>query len=254
MAQVDLLRAVKELMRLGRVFTFEEAEERIGNVERKTLYGWIERLIEAGIIRRIDKGIYMFTVTDDSPVNPLVLPSLIAKPSMITYRTALEYYGLLPEEGSVIYAQTLKGPHGERIIAGHRFYFVRTTAKVFFGHKKEKIEGREVLFARPEKAIVDCIDRPDLCNGLREIIPLLLLEEINVNDVVRYARMLGRGRALKRLGYILERLGIETEEEVTITRAQRSNKILLDPTRPAEGSIDDKWGIVVNVPSKYFLE
>ena len=155
---------------------------------------------------------------------------------------------------NIVYAQTLKGPHGERVVAGYKLYFVRTTAKAFFGYTKTTIEGREVLIAKPEKAIVDCIDRPDLCNGLKKVIELLFSDSINIDDVVRYAKMLGRGRALKRLGYILERLEIRTKDSITLTRAQKSNKIPLDPTRPPKGLLDEKWGIIVNVPTNYFFE
>jgi len=65
---------------------------------------------------------------------------------------------------------------------------------------------------------------------------------------------MGNKAILKRLGYISEQLGLGLEEKIQLSDKDRKNFSLLDPTMPARGKFNYKWGLLGNVPEDYWEE
>ena len=119
----------------------------------------IGRLIKAGHINRVKKGLYIWG--DDlrrGPYSKQVLSNLIFGPSYVSLESALSFYGLIPERVEVTTAVTPKRNKFFETPVG-TFEYCYLQAKTYpWGITWKKAEGAgSFLIASPEKAILDYI-------------------------------------------------------------------------------------------------
>lgn len=116
----------------------------------------IGRLLTAGDIVRVKKGLYVFgEAFRRAPVSRELLANLIYGPSYVSMDYALAWYGLIPERVSTVTSATATrsrqfttpfGVFSYRALAGPRYAV---------GAALEQTGGQSFLIASPEKAIVD---------------------------------------------------------------------------------------------------
>lgn len=117
------------------------------------------RLLKAGAIIRVKKGLYVFGPTyRRAPFSIEVLANLASGPSYISFHYALGHYNLIPEQVTAVTsatlgkARTFDTPLGRlsyRPVPGHVFWLGVTLA--------EASRGRTFLIATPEKALCDTV-------------------------------------------------------------------------------------------------
>jgi len=110
----------------------------------------------------------------------------------------------------------------------------------------------QVKVSDPSRTIVDLLDDPPLGGGMRHVADVLrnYFEGTSRNDdeLAGHAVMLGSGAVFKRLGYLLETLGIASPKLVELCTKEMSTGIsLLDPSAKPTGAIVKRWGLRVNV-------
>jgi len=113
----------------------------------KTLYELLQRLEKEGVIQRIIKGRYLFSLRE---YNDFELANFLVNPSYISLESALSFYGILSQFPYTVTSITpLKPRH---ITYQEKEYeFSHLESKYFFGFvKKDKF-----LIATPEKALLD---------------------------------------------------------------------------------------------------
>ena len=254
MNKVEVLR---RLMELGDAFTVEEAGEKLG-ISGKLLNYYLGELTGDGFLRRIARGIYVITPNPNQPpvVDDFLIASLLIKPSAIAYWSALNYYGLTEQIPGTTFIQTPRkgGYSGEISIGGRRFRVVTVRPHKFFGLDTIKIDGRNVSITDPEKTLIDCLDKPQHCGGIIEVMKALRNGTFDRETLLKYAERMRNTAVLKRLGFLSEKLGLGLEEEIKIPEKSKGSFPLLDPTMPSKGRFDRKWGLRVNVPDDYWGE
>ena len=112
--------------------------------------------------------------------------------------------------------------------------------------------------AEREKALVDCLDRLDLCGGVIEAAKAIWRgrDEMDWEKAVAYGRRMGNRTILKRLGFLLETLAMGTSPLLDALRADvGTGYTVLDNLYPHEygGRRDRRWHLVINVPEHELL-
>ena len=148
METISKAKAIKILYQ-KRITFFEvaDADKIFGIKKRKTLYELLRRLERAGVINRIIKGKYYFSLKE---FNDFELANFLINPSYISLESALSFYGILSQfPYSIVSVTPLKSKKIN--YQGKEYEFAHLDSKYFFGFvKKDKF-----LIATPEKALLD---------------------------------------------------------------------------------------------------
>ncbi len=130
------------------------------------------------------------------------------------------------------------------------FQFIYHNEKHFFGTKKIWIDNfNKVICSDLEKTIIDCLFKPDYAGGIVEIARAIYVsrEKIKFNILLEYAIKFNSQAAVKRLGFILELLKIETNIIEDLQKLKTNSVVLLDTELPKTGKIKTKWSIQQNI-------
>ena len=101
-----------------------------------------------------------------------------------------------------------------------------------------------------ERTIIDCLRRPIHAGGITEVAKGIWMarEALNVERLVDYARRLGVGAVVRRLGYLLECYSLANPSVLGYLRTMLTQTYQrLDPLLPAEGPHLARWRLQLNV-------
>lgn len=116
----------------------------------------IQRLLEAGDIVRVKKGLYVFgEAYRRAPVSRELLANLIYGPSYVSLDYALAYQGLIPERVSTVTSVTTGRSREFTTPFGAFTYRGLANRRYAVGARLQQAETGAFLLASPEKALVD---------------------------------------------------------------------------------------------------
>lgn len=123
------------------------------NFDRNNFSQWIKR----GLLVRLRQGIYTFPEYTAKPDFNLYFANRIYKPSYVSLHTALAFYGLIPEAVVQITSVTsLKTANFKNSFGEFSYKSIRE--ELMFGYDMKPLaDGRTLLLAKPEKAILDLL-------------------------------------------------------------------------------------------------
>jgi len=150
------------------------------NIKNKnTVYKLLQRLEKYKLITRIAQGKYIIT---GSNISDFEIANAIYPKSYISFESALNFYGVLPQFPYTITSATLnKSFKTESLGKAHAFTHI--SAKIFWGYKK--IDN--FLIATPEKAFIDTLYL--MSKGIRKIdTDELKLAELDKNTFFEMAK------------------------------------------------------------------
>ena len=238
-------------------FDFGAARELLGASDQVTS-NLLSRLVKQGWIIRVRRGVYQVAPIWAEPGTyqadrfAALVHSLTA-PYYIGYRSALELYGWLqhPVVGSVWIAVTtrrraLRTPR-DRVI------WVVTKADRFeWGLRSHWIGPAVVTVSDAERTVLDCLHLPRHAGGIAELAGALVRAWPTL-DRQRLRSHLDRmaiASVTRRLGALIEALTLPNSEDVLRTLPSggwRGRPVSLDPSLPAWGEVDHRWGVRMNV-------
>lgn len=189
----------------------------------------------------------------------------MVNPSAISHWSALHHHGLTEQVPRVVTAITPKkvvtpsmrgaSPSARRrkhawFVDGVRYEFVTVREAHFFGFEEIWIdEYTKVPITDKERTVLDTFISPRMFGGMgeglgiiEEHLPMLTLDRL-VNYTCRY----GKISVAKRLGWALERAGIEESALTPLLEMPVTGYHALDPTRPRRGPCDRRWMIQNNL-------
>ena len=185
--------------------------------------------------------------------DPWVVAAATFAPCYIGGWTACEHWGLTEQLFRDIVVMTARRVrHRLQQIQGTRFRLKVVPERRLFGTRTVWREQNAVTVSDPARTVVDLLDDPSVGGGMR-----------HVGDIVRasfnkggrqderlleYATRLGNRTVFKRLGYLVEILGIEAADVLAGCTARMSAGVsLLDPSAQARGPIIKRWNLRANV-------
>jgi predicted transcriptional regulator of viral defense system len=110
----------------------------------------------------------------------------------------------------------------------------------------------QVPVSDPSRTLIDLLDDPSMGGGIRHVAEVLheWFTAAFRDDalLIQYAERHGNRSVYKRLGYLVEALGLDAPELVRSCRARMSRGVVqLDPSGPAGGRRVSRWNLRVNV-------
>ena len=119
--------------------------------DRNNLTRWCRK----GLLVKLRNGYYAFPEYRQVPDFALYVANQIYKPSYISLQSALSFYGVIPEEVVQLTSiSTLKTARFSNSFG--TFQYQNVKASLYFGYEiSAKPDGRGILLATPEKALLD---------------------------------------------------------------------------------------------------
>lgn len=242
------------------VFTVDEAHQFLDD-DRIRVRQLLYRLEKRGWVQRLERGKYLILplaagLEGIYTAHEFLIASRLISPYAIAFSTALRHYGYSDRLSRTVYVATTRRKR-PLTLHGLTYRFVSVSPARFFGITQVPLEGQRIHITDREKTIVDCLTHPAYAGGIVEAAKGLWFgsEEIDLERLVDYAGRNGSRAAMQRLGFWLERLGLEDEALLARVEAGSSQSYArLEVPGPAVGSRDRRWRIVVNVAEDTLLE
>lgn len=257
------------LARGQRIFTIQDARliaEGL-RISRGTLSWLLHELVRSGWIVRLRQGLYAVdeTYRGGPAPHPFAIAAAVVRPSAISHWSAFAHHGLTEQIPRHVTATTPKsvvtprmrqgkkrsdGPSGVWEAHGLLIHYIRVRPDRFWGFDEVWVdEFSRVPITDRERTILDAFVAPEIFGSLHEVIGALdeHLAEIDVDRLVAYALKYGQDAAIKRIGYVLERLGIPPNTITPLHEAPISGYRPLDASAPPAGPHVARWHIRDNL-------
>jgi predicted transcriptional regulator of viral defense system len=237
-------------------FTIKQAYELFPEIAKKSVSQQIMLMVNKGLLMRIREGVYYIIPYEQDSETFMPDWHLLAEPLArgtyyIGFYSALQIHQLITQPSlkeQIVVKKRVKP--SEITIKGVKFQFIYPNEKHFFGHKKIWIDNYNKVFCSDlEKTVIDCLYKPDYAGSIVEIAKAIYRakDKINYETLLNYTMLFDSQVVIKRLGYLLELLKIETPI-IEMLRNNRSSSIaLLDTEAPKDGKVLSRWNIQQNV-------
>lgn len=241
----------------GRRFVTPSDVARALGVDADTAAKKLARWAEDGWVRRVRRGLYIGVPVDAA--NPsawsedaLVVAAEVWNPCYFTGWTAAQHWALTEQVFRTTVLKTSERVRAATATLLDQDYLVGHVEQdmLTWGLKSEWRDGVRLRFADPARTVVDILDRPKLGGGIRHGAEVLggYLDEHDPMLLVAAGDQLGNRAVFKRLGYLVEVLGLDQPVLQAACEERVSSGISsLDPDGPSGGRRAMKWGLRVNV-------
>lgn len=172
---------------------------------RMNISYWIRK----GHIIKLRNDWYAFSDLISVPDFSQYIANRIYRPSYISLHTALSHYGMIPEAVMTITSVTsLKTAEFNNVFGKYTYQSVKP--ELMFGYvPKLMADGRAILFATPEKALLDLLYLYPFYSTEEEMVELRLdedymSEDFNKKLFLEYASLINSTALNSRVGLVLK--------------------------------------------------
>lgn len=242
---------VTTLYERGRpVFRLQSVRE-ITGLPDSSARSFVRKLVDRGVATRLKPGLFVLVPFDLGKERQyLGSPLVVAREIMngedyyLSHATAMEIHGMLTQPQLAVTVTTLK-PRRPLTTLGVQFRFVRCQRKHLFGLTEHWVTKQEkVRVSDLERTIIDGLKQPEHCGGLTEVAKGLWMRrrDVNVDRLMRYAKRIGVGAVLRRLGFLLETYEMADAQDLeSLRKGLTATYVRLDPVLPAGGKRLRRW-------------
>jgi len=174
-----------------------------------------------GLVSRLKRGLFVIVPPELGSStqyfgNPYLWPAIsLFCPVLHLPCAAMELHRMVTQPQFVTFLSSTK-PHTKTDFARHRFRFVYLKNDHFFGTMKHWVTKEQAVEVSDlERTILDGLRQPEYCGGITEVAKGLWMRraDLRPQKLVEYAARFQSGAVTRRLGYLLELLGVGTEVE-----------------------------------------
>jgi predicted transcriptional regulator of viral defense system len=218
------------------------------------------RLSRAGMIIRLNKGVYLvpphiptggrWTVSGYYILTRLM--EVLKGQYQISGPSAFHFHGFDDQVPNRVFVYNDR-LFGEKEIGGSDFVFIKTSTKRLGSTKNLKTpDGMDAVMVTKTRALVDAVYDWSRFNTLPRaygwIEEALKKEPTLVERLIADALQYGNKGTIKRMGYLLDQLGIPEDRLRKMKRSLGSSRSLIPwiPSERAKGNINREWGLIVN--------
>jgi predicted transcriptional regulator of viral defense system len=212
-----------------------------------------------GVAHRIQRGRYLVNTEDRTPSELPLLEALepiadvllrrLDMPCYLSWHTALFHYGLLEQHASTVFCAV---PARKRSadFYGFRVRFVTLAPARFFGIEPAEGHAGHTRIATLEKGLLDALERPELTAPFPVVLGAFADAAqsgmLDAERLTRYAVALERPALTRRVGFLMDRYGLEGSERLREHVGPAGYTV---PLRPGgsrtEGELDARWQLRV---------
>ncbi len=214
-------------------------------------------MVKRGLLMRLKRGLYYIIPYEKEPETFMPDWHIIAEHLVkntnhyIGYYSALQIHNLITQpslkEQIVVSKQIRPSTIGVKNVT---FQFIYHNENHFFGFKKIWIDSfNKVYCSDLEKTFIDCLFKPDYAGGIVEVAKAIYISknQIKFNKLFEYAVRFKSQAVIKRLGFLLEILEIETDIIQKLHKLKTTSYVLLDTELPKSGKMISRWSIYRNL-------
>jgi predicted transcriptional regulator of viral defense system len=192
--------------------------------------------------------------------NPLFIGSTLVTPYYFSFATAAFFHGLSTQASATVYvATTVRKKRRLLTVRGKTYRLVVQPAFKFFGAAEVDAYGSRVMMAKPEKTVVDSLDRPAYAGDVPEVAAMLWRGQgrLDWGRLADYALRVRSQALVQRLGYLADLLQLPWEGSARTRLLDTVGKSTPYLGRTGRwgtgGEYDATWHIVDNVPRQELL-
>lgn len=241
------------------IFTLREAQNLL-DASGQVTSNLLSRLVRQGWIVRVRRAVYevapIWATRESFATDRFAgLGLSLEPPYYLGYRSALELYGWL--QHPVVGRLWVAVPQPRRLLRTpkDRVIWVVTKPNRFeWGVQDKWIGSAKVPVSDPERTFLDCLHLPRHAGGITEVAAALARAwpTLDQDRLISHADRLDNTSVNRRLGALIQALDLEEGDRLVgrlPRRRWRGRPVSLDPSLPAGGEIDRRWGVRMNVAS-----
>lgn len=238
----------------GRRFvTSEQAAQALG-IDPDAAAKKLARWADSGWLRRVRRGLYLAVPADAAEPaawteDPLVVAAQVW-PGYFTGWTAASHWSLTDQVFRTTVLKTTARVRASAVQLLNHDYLISAAGDLSWGLKSQWHGEYRLRFADPARTVVEILDAPRIGGGIRHAAEILAtyLDDHEPETLLSHAERLGNRTVLKRLGYLVEAIGLNLPDLVEQSRDRLSKGVsALDPDGPAGGMTSTRWGLRLNV-------
>ncbi len=234
-----------------KIFTVRQAQEAAREQGQNPNYvvEALYHLQRGNWVIRLKRGVYAFNSESGfgEPPHEFEIAMALVTPCAISHWTAMHYHHLTQQAPNTIFAIVPSSTSIPRSISKKKYHFIKIKKEHYFGTEKVWIGQSQIQITDPERTLLDGLMKPQYCGDFQEVLHAFNMygHQINIKRIIAYALKLDRSIA-KRLGWILEKLGIEELLLSDLLSLPIKGYRKLDPSAPLHGPYNKKWMIQEN--------
>lgn len=241
-----------------RIFSSGDARKvaELLNLEMKDMKGALASLRSQGWIHGLKRDLYCLDALflGGQSVHEYEVATRLVTPSTISHFSALHYHELTDQIPQIVFATTPTGTSLPRVpqgalftYMGVRYQYSQVKSEHFFGVEEVWIGEARVPITDLERTLLDGLMKPKYCGGIQEVLSAhSSAQDLDIVKLVDYALRLDISVA-KRLGWVLEHLGIENDHLNSLATLPFTGFIKLDASAKKSGPYNKRWQIQENI-------
>lgn len=235
-----------------KIFTIRQAQKAAIELKLNPEYvaEALHHLLKGGWLARVKRGIYSFTADSGfgAPPHEFEISAALVSPSAISHWTAMHFHHLTQQTPNIVYAISPNSTSIPRSINRSSYHFIKIKKEQYFGIEKVWIGEAQINVTDPERTLLDGLIAPEYCGNFQEVLHAFKMRgrDLNLNRIIEYALRLDHA-TVKRLGWILEKLGWEDSELKSLLEFPIKGYRKLNPNGPSQGEYIRKWMIQENL-------
>jgi predicted transcriptional regulator of viral defense system len=241
-------------------FGYAEAFEALPGSKEGAMWELLSDMTRRGLLMRLKEGVYYIIPYEQDaesyvPDWHLIAEYLVSDTNYyIGYYSALQIHNLITQPSlkeQIVVAKQIRP--SEIKIKNVPFQFIYHNEKHFFGAKKIWIDNFNRVFCSDlEKTFIDCLFKPEYAGGIVEIAKAIYIsrDKIKFNKLLDYAFKFDSQAVVKRLGFLLETLGIGREIIDELQKIKTASYVALDTELPKTGRRISRWSVQQNLETE----
>jgi predicted transcriptional regulator of viral defense system len=240
-----------------RCFDYSVAQKALPESKASAVRQLLSDMTKRGLLMRLKEGVYYHIPYEQNaetfmPDWHLVAEHLVNDSKhYIGYYSALQIHNLITQPSlkeQIVVSKQIRP--SEIRIKDVPIQFVYHNEKHFFGSKKIWIDSfNKVNCSDLEKTFIDCLFKPDYAGGIVEVAKAIhnSKDKIKYDTLLAYIKKFDSQAVVKRLGFLLEILGINTPIILELQQMKTASYVLLDTELPKTGKRISRWRIQQNL-------
>ncbi|AEE51755.1 transcriptional regulator-like protein [Haliscomenobacter hydrossis DSM 1100] len=238
-------------------FDYSSAYKALPNSNASTVRELLSDMTKRGLLMRLKEGVFCIIPYEANaetfmPDWHLIAEHLVQDTKYyIGYYSALQIHDLITQPSlkeQIVVSKQIRP--AEISIKSVPFQFIYHNEKHFFGAKKIWVDSfNKVLCSDLEKTFIDCLFKPEYAGGIVEIAKAIYSskEKIKYSTLLEYAKKFDSQAVIKRLGFLLEMLEIDTDIIDDLQKLKTASYVVLDTELPKVGKRISRWSIHQNL-------
>lgn len=241
-------------------FDYSLANKALPESKASAIRELLSDMTKRGLLMRLKEGVYYIIPYEQNAETFMPDWHLIAEylvndaKHYIGYYSALQIHNLITQPSlkeQIVVSKQIRP--SEIKIKEVPFQFIYHNDKHFFGSMKIWIDSfNKVLCSDLEKTFIDCIFKPDYAGGIVEVAKAIYTskEKIKYNTLLEYTKKFDSQAVIKRLGFLLETLNINTPIIHELQQMKTASYVVLDTELPNTGKRISRWSIQQNLETE----